>query len=549
MEQKRKILTIDDDHNLRESIVFYFEDCGYLVEEASTGKEGLAKARETEPDVILLDLRMPGMDGIQVLRKIASSAVDIPVIIVSGAADIQDAIEALRHGAWDFKLKPIYDMAILEASVRRAIDHKQLSLENQHYRQYLEEEVKKQTSALREEVALHQKLEQEKLELERQVRKSQKMEALGTLAGGIAHDFNNILTAVLGYAELGQFTISDTDKTMKCLTNITTAGNRAKELVDQILLFCRQSEKNAVSVPIEPLIRETIKLLRASLPSSIQIESRIEPNCPPVIADPSQMHQVLMNLCTNAKHAMPDGGILEIQLQAGTNDSGDEVTTLLVKDSGTGIPPELKERIFEPYFTTKQRKEGTGLGLSVVHGIIQELGGRITVASEVGVGTSFSVELPVAPIWDGKDLSLDKVPDLDEMGGNERILLVDDEEMILVTMKSLLEIYGYNVNFFDDPERALDLFAKDPSSFDLIVTDYSMPNISGVHLAERVHVVRSDIPILLISGYSDLVNSDETAKALGFAGMLSKPFSSRELVSTIRKVFNTAQAPQQENGE
>ncbi|OQY59599.1 MAG: hypothetical protein B6245_05840 [Desulfobacteraceae bacterium 4572_88] len=376
------------------------------------------------------------------------------------------------------------------------------------------------------------------------IRQAQKMEALGTLASGISHDFNNILSAIMGNTELLLLRMPETIPGREKLVSIQKASHRAKDLVRQILAFSRKAEQKPVHIQL--IVREALKLLTASLPSLIEIREQITSEPCMVMADPTQIHQVMMNLCTNAHHAMREkGGVIEVSLSlTDVNAVKPSVppvpepglwVCLSVRDTGHGIPPATLEKIFDPYFTTKKKGVGTGLGLAVVHGIIQSHGGSISVDSEMGKGTVFHVFLPgirgVAPpeIRSPESESLPTAT-------HERILLVDDEEMLLDLGRDTLEDMGYEVVTQSRPENALKIFQEDPNAFDLVITDMTMPRMTGDVLAGEMMRIRPDIPVILCTGFSELTNQ-EKANAMGIRGFLMKPYDIRELIKTIQNAL------------
>ncbi len=384
----------------------------------------------------------------------------------------------------------------------------------------------------------------ERRQLETRLRQSQKMEAIGTLAGGIAHDFNNILSAIIGNTELLQYKNSFKDPEKKKLDNIYTASHRAKDLVGQILLFSRKSEQKRKPVALRLIVKETLKLLKASLPSTIEIRQTMTDESVQVMADPTQIHQILMNLCTNAHHAMMyTGGLLELELSKIdivqgelSNPSGLESggwVKLSVKDTGTGMSPEMLERIFEPYFSTKEKGVGTGLGLAVVHGIVQSYGGIIEVFSQPGEGTAITVFLPRMDL-----LIKEMVPasDLLPLGNNQRILFVDDEIMLIDMEKDALERLKYQVVAASDADEALKIFSSRPDDFDLVITDMTMPKMTGEVLAKQILKIRPEIPIILCTGYSETITK-EKAIAGGIKDFLMKPVKIQVLAETIRNVL------------
>ncbi len=373
---------------------------------------------------------------------------------------------------------------------------------------------------------------------------TQKMEAIGTLAGGIAHDFNNILTPIIGYAEMTQLNIKKSTAEWENLQEIISAGNRAKELVRQILTFSRQKPQEKKPVHLQLLIKETLKLLRSSLPATIEIRESIG-NCNSVSADPTQIHQILMNLFTNAYHAMREtGGILAVSLkemEIGKEDtfvpstlSTGRYARLEIIDTGRGIEKNIKEKIFEPYFTTKPKDEGTGLGLSVVHGIVTSHGGYITVYSEPQQGTTFHIYLPILETIDNQKTTLLKE---DIIGGLERILVVDDEETICQLEEKQLTHLGYRVTTANSGSKAIEIFKKSPLDIDLVVTDMTMPMMTGTDMARILLDIRPNLPILLCTGFSELIDR-EKANALGLKGYLMKPVCRNDLATAVRKTLD-----------
>jgi PAS domain S-box-containing protein len=380
--------------------------------------------------------------------------------------------------------------------------------------------------------------------LEAQLLQAQKMEAIGTLAGGIAHDFNNILSSVIGYTELAIEEVSKGGLLHNNLKEVLRAGRRARDLVKQILAFSRQSDHELRPLEISPIIKETLKLLRASLPSTLEIHQNIGPDLGTVMTDPTHVNQILMNLCTNAAHAMGEnGGTLDVSLEKVDNgtDLGVRFTglspgpylKLTVNDNGHGMAPEVKERIFDPYFTTKEKGEGTGLGLAMVHGIVKSHGGTITVYSEPEMGSTFHVYLPIIETEKDQDTGREKtVPT-----GSERILFVDDEQPIVDIGKQMIEQLGYTVVIRTSSLEALELFRTKPHEFDLIITDMTMPNMTGEELANELMFIRPDIPIILCTGFSRRV-TEKKAKAMGIQAFIMKPILKQELAETIRRVLD-----------
>lgn len=379
--------------------------------------------------------------------------------------------------------------------------------------------------------------------LENQIRQSQKMQAIGTLAGGVAHDFNNILTAILGYAELSQGQCPSDSLLYKNLGEIVKASERAGQLVDQILQFSRQGEKNVSSLQLGLIVKEVLKLLRASLPANIELISDIAPNAY-VKADPTQMHQVIMNLCTNAYQALEGkGGAIHVRLYTRTLSPKEGVeignlqhgsyVCLQVEDTGVGIPPEYLQRIFEPYFTTKKLHEGTGLGLSVVHGIVNDHRGAVTVESIPGKGSCFTVFLPEAAQEEDNRAEQNETASPPREG---HILVVDDEQPIAFYLEQVLSHLGYTVTSCRSSEEAYRLFLSRKGLFDLVLTDMGMPGMTGLELATALKKIREDIPVILCTGYSEQVTADNYEQ-MGLAGFVAKPFSAESVSREVTRIL------------
>jgi PAS domain S-box-containing protein len=376
--------------------------------------------------------------------------------------------------------------------------------------------------------------------LEQQLRQSQKMEAIGTLAGGIAHDFNNILTAILGYAELMRGQVRGQPGVEERLTEISKAGVRAKDLVSQILTFSRRREHMRTPMSLGQAIDEALRLLRAAIPASIDIDAVVDPNLPPVLADATQIHQVVMNLASNAAAAMAGGpgrlrvGCSEVELDAATaadaGVSAGRFVSLSIEDSGCGMPPEILERIFDPFFTTKGPGEGTGLGLSVVHGIVKAHEGAILVDSRVGEGTMFRIYFPA--LSDHEPLH-PRTRTTTHAGHGEHVFCVDDEPALIELLRDQLIALGYRVTAHVSPLEALADFLAHPLDFDVLLTDLTMPGMSGADLAERILKVRPDLPIVMATGYGNVM-TEERARELGLRPLLYKPFTMTVLGDAIQ---------------
>lgn len=653
-EREQTILLIDDDAILRRGLAIYLSDSGYVTIEAENGTAGLERCRESAPDLVLCDLRMPGIDGLDVLGSLVRSNPALPVIIFTGQGVLQDAIAALRRGAWDFLTKPILDYDILDLAIRRALERSRILSENEQYRLHLEEEVERKTADYRASEerlqavldALHgsflllfnedgtvaeapaarelqtrhgvtleqlatgefaemfsekarQKHEDivrdvfrtgtpvsgtvrvkfpqgviwldcsysplrapdgtvmrvlgfardvterrlaeiEAGRLEAQLRQSQKMEALGTLAGGIAHDFNNMLAVILGFCDIA---MADTSgrTTANALREINTAGRRAAELVKQILTFSRRSDVERGPLELAPVVKEALRLLRSSLPASIELTQDIG-RVGSVLANPGQVHQIILNLGSNAYHAMrsQENGRLAVSLGIAHRDDlarfavplGDYVH-LRFEDSGPGIAPDIAEHVFEPFFTTKAVGEGTGMGLAIVHGIVSQYGGAIRLESPPEGGAAFDIFLPRLPSDAPK--AVPHSGDVPRGSGN--ILVVDDEPACMVVAQLLLEDCGYSVTPYTNSIDALACFRAAPDSFDMLVTDQVMPQLSGLSLARAVQLLRPGVPVLLVSGAADLPEGDEAYANTGVRECLPKPLDTNALAEAVLRVL------------
>jgi len=380
--------------------------------------------------------------------------------------------------------------------------------------------------------------------LEAQLQQAQKMESIGTLAGGIAHDLNNILFPIVGYSEMLLEDISEESPFRDSLKKIYNSSLRAKDLVNQILTFSRQETNELKSIKVQSIIKDALKLMRSTIPTTIKIKSYIKADCCEIKADPTQIHQIVMNLTTNAYHAMEEnGGELKVnfkEIEFGEQDLTDLelkpgiYNCLIVADTGVGMDKDLTDKIFDPFFTTKERSKGTGMGLSVVHGIVKNMDGAIHVYSEPGKGTEFHVYFPLAH---AEKVQQETNAGMSIQGGTEHILLVDDEEEILTMGTKILERLGYQVTSFAHSIEALEAFSVNPDEFDLIITDMTMPNLSGDKLSTELIKIRSDIPILLCTGFSETI-SEKNAASLGIKGFLFKPIVMKELAQKIREVLD-----------
>jgi len=415
---------------------------------------------------------------------------------------------------------------------------------------------KKCVFALVSDISERKKEEKEKELIQDQLRKSQKMEAIGFLAGGIAHDFNNILTAILGYTELALYKVEkgDNDKLLDNLKEVNHAGERAKRLISQLLSFCRQTKSKKENTNLKKIIDEAINLLRPTTPATIEIITELGDKPSQIYVDPTQLHQVIMNLCINARYAIEGHGSITIRLGNVTQkdvhcdschqtNKGDFIV-LEINDTGTGIKPEILEHIFEPFFTTKGLGEGTGMGLAMIHGIVHEHDGHIQIESTYGKGTHFKLFFPLTHITEAskapakeviidqsaidKDLNLDK---------SHHIMVVDDEMAIARFLEELLTENGYKVTIFSDSRDALKQFKKQPDNFDLVIADQTMPLMTGLELTESILKLKADMPAILCSGYSDNINEDTISEA-GIKAYFQKPVNTNDLLKKLHQLVS-----------
>ena len=398
--------------------------------------------------------------------------------------------------------------------------------------------------AVKEDITHRKEAEAEKAKLEAQLRRAQKLETIGTLTGGIAHDFNNILTPIMGYTEMAMMDLGETSPLHADLQQVFNSAYRARELVEQILLFSKQEERERHPILLQSLVQEALKLLRPSIPTTVEIQQDIDHSCQAVRADATQMHQVLVNLCTNAWQAMENQvGTLTIELAQITLNKEEarlspflhegEYARLSVKDTGTGIDLSTQERIFEPFFTTKSTDKGTGLGLSVVHGIVRSHRGDIFVDSIPGKGSTFQIFLPTASVPAPAKVSVS--PQIHK--GHERILVVDDDPVVGRLIRKMLSNMGYQVTLISNSLDALKAFEQEPNHYDLLVSDLTMPNLTGIHLADAVQKLRPGFPIIITTGHRESITK-EIQSSNGIKRVISKPIVMKDFSLEIRKVLD-----------
>ncbi|MES2623998.1 MAG: response regulator [Pseudomonadota bacterium] len=517
METSPRILICDDEPLISSSIKNLLEfGSSYQIQTVNNPLEALRLIHENPPDLVIIDVMMPEMTGFQVLDAVNRNIIDTAFIFITGETSIDAAIQAIRKGASDFLRKP-FDPEELIIRVRKVLQQRQMRIENV-------------------------RMEIEKQQLESQLRHSHKMEAIGSLTGGIAHDFNNVLSIIIGNTELAQLCLQKDQAAYPFVDQIHSASMRAKDMIRQLLNFSRKEETDLQPVTLNATVLDSLTLMRASLPSNIVIERDITDTLCTTLADVTQIHQIVYNLCTNSAHAMEvDGGTLTIRLSAVTLEADRAIEIgvkpgnyahLVVSDTGKGIPHEVMGRIFDPYFTTKETGKGTGLGLSVVHGIVKRYGGGIKVASVLNSHTEFHLYFPSID----KQVAVQKEPSQKHKlpGGQERILIVDDENMLVGLWQNMLEQLGYKVTAFTNSAHALTAFRVTPDAFDIMITDMTMPHLSGVDLIRAVKEVRPELPVVLCTGYNKLI-SEANAHTLGIRQVVMKPFGIETLAKVIRQ--------------
>lgn len=653
MPNSPKVLIVDDDLRMCESLKALLSNQGYILKTCNSGKKAIEYLNKDDFDLVLLDIVIPDMDGYQIMDYINNQSPDTPVIVITGHASIKSAIKFIKNGAYDYIRKPFEPEELL-ITVKNGLDHKRLESENgvvnakltrteecykylvknspdiiymldgqgnfkfisnsaerllgfqieqligEHYTtlihdndlekakwsfnerrtgdraasqmelrlkicdasgQFKDCKVGHLTIELKSNGIYDEPIRKEdkkfigthgvirdisdRKQLESQLKQAYKMEAIGTLTGGIAHEFNNILGIILGNTELALDDVPEWNPAHFNLEEIKTAGLRAKNVVRQLLSFIRKTDIKRQPISIIPVVKDALKFLRSTITANIDIRQTIQDTADTVFADPTQINQIMINLCTNAFHAMEEtGGMLNIGIQNVLLDEDSAVlidpeltqgnyVKVTVSDTGPGIAPEIIERIFDPYFTTKEVGKGSGLGLSVVHGIVKIHRGAITVDSELGQGTTFSVFFPVTEeevVTESK--TIEALPT-----GNEKILFVDDEESIVFIMRQMLERLGYQVEVKMNPVEALELFRSGPDQFDLVITDMAMPQMDGDKLVKEILNIRPEMPIILCTGFSEKV-AEENAKELGIKAFAMKPLAIRNLAVVVRKVLD-----------
>jgi signal transduction histidine kinase len=536
-------LVVDDDPVIRRTISRYLSKEGHAVTEAGDGLEGLKRYSANKPGLVLLDLSMPRMGGMEVLARIAADDPDLPVVVISGAGGLDDALKALRSGAWDYLTKPLTDMGVLGHTVAKVLERARLLRENRKHQLFLEQEVRRRTLELER---ANKELVSAQQHLWVQLEQAQRMESLGMLAGGIAHDFNNILASILFSAEMVLETQPEDTPQREDLERIVRVSERGKSLVGRILSYTRAASRRRGRFPVAPAVEETVQFFKPLLPSTIELSIEIDPQAGTVEGDPTQVQQMVMNLVTNAVHALRQTNAPKLCLsvrnvpgpsrrQGGRGaGKGGERIEISVRDNGQGIRPEDLERIFVPRFTTKGDTEGSGLGLYVVRELVAEHKGEIVVESEPGKGTMFTISLPVL----GAQLKRKKnsVPSAARKGG-ETILVAEDDGELSESLVRLLGTLGYRVILAGDGQEALERIESLTGTINLAILDQEMPRLSGTAVCRELMERAPTVPVLLLTGRLEV--PQETLMQTGnVRGVLFKPVGKGQLAEAIRGVLD-----------
>jgi DNA-binding response OmpR family regulator len=514
----KKILVISSKNGELNTISSFLKDVvpGGLIISALSGIEGLENAKAESPGIVLLDLGIEGMNQYEVCKRLKSdnATKHIPVLLMTDTlSDALSFVKGLEVGADGFFQKPI-DKSELTAQVNMVMSIN--------------------------------RLKKEKAELKQQLRQAQKMEAIGTLAGGIAHEFNNILFPIIGYTEMCMYDVPENSKTQKNLAAVLKAADRAKELIQQIQNFSTKERNKRKKLKIQYIIKESLKLLRASLPSTIDMRQEIDKNCGPVSADPSEIQQILMNLCANAYQAMEEkGGAMEFTLSEIHSDACDILSEvglssrsylkLAVIIKGPGLEHAEAKYIFDPDYRINDRNDGAEKGLGIVYEIVHSYGGKVHVCPIPNQGITANIYLPLIDTPSGNMPEISA--EVQMPFGDERLLLVDDEEDIIEMMHLMLERLGYRVDSTTSSIEALDRFRQKPETFDMVISDQIMPHMTGTELISKLRLTRSDIPVILCTGFDEEIAKDH-AEQLGIGALIVKPVRSAEIAGKIRDVLD-----------
>ncbi|MGA7145336.1 MAG: response regulator [Desulfobacterales bacterium] len=517
----KKILVISPENGELNTISGFLKDVvpGGPVVFTQSGTEGLKNAKAESPEIVLLDFGIKEMDRYEVCKKLKSDHITkhIPILMMTDTvSDAKSYIQGLEAGADGFFQKPI-DKSELTAQMNMALRIN--------------------------------RLEKEKAELKQQLQQAHKMEAIGTLAGGIAHEFNNILFPIIGYTEMCMFDVPENSKAHKNLSAVLKAADRAKELIQQIQNFSTKEECKRKNLKIQYVIKESLKLLRASLPSTIDIRQEIDKTCGPVSADPSEIQQIIMNLSANAYQVMEEkGGVMEFALSEMPLDSGDFLSEvglsagsylkLAVIVKGAGLEHAEAKYIFDPYHRIRDDSEGGVTGLGIIYDIVHRYGGKVQVGSIANQGITVDIYLPVI---DTPSVNISEMSAEAQMPfGHERLLLVDDEEDIIEMMHALFEELGYRVDSTTSSIDALDRFRKNPETYDMVISNLTMPQMTGMELIRRLRLFRPDIPVIVCTGFDEKIAKDQAAQ-LGIDALVIKPVRIAKIAGKIRDILDRDQ--------
>jgi signal transduction histidine kinase len=529
------VAVVDDDELVRSTITAYLEDSGYKVSTAANGQEGLELYEQLQPDIVLLDLRMPIMDGFALLQAVRQRSPEVPIIVISGTGVICEAINAMKMGAWDFITKPIQDMEVLDHVLERALERRRLMRENRRYQERLEEMVEEKTRQLEDELRA-------RLEAEEKFQRAQRMEAIGQLASGIAHDFNNVLTAIRGNAELARLEVDGSGVAAKMLEEIQLASSRATDLTRKLLSFGRRGATHA-RIDVNAICSEVAAMIRPMLDRNIDIELRLADEPLWVQGDATALHSVLLNLVVNARDAMPDGGRLSLMTELLGHPAGREVdggaeswVKLSVADTGCGMDEETCKHMFEPFYTTKDQGKGTGLGLVAVLDCVQNHDGQLTVKSRPGEGSTFEVRLPAASAGRPKPTKRSEILSNPE-SGSANILIVDDEEIIRNYASRVLRRLGYAVWEAADGLDALRKLESVEPGFDVVLLDMNMPRAGGTEILDHIPECSPRSRVVICTGYADSAFRKETPPCV--AGFLAKPFGMAEVKEAVVRALSS----------
>lgn len=543
---KSSIMIVDDQVENIQYLENLLGKFGFEILPAKDAEEVFRALETTLPDIILLDVIIPDTDGFEICRQIKQNPAtrDIPVILMTDLSESIDKVTGIELGASDYINKPFNDQEVL-TRLKNQFVMRQLHLQLEKTREALKKsagmppmELEKSYEQLKKELAEQKRMEQI-------LKQARKMEAISTLSRGIAHDFNNILSIIIGYCELATLEPLPEDSAVEsCLEKINDAAFRARELVQNLLTFCHETEQEKTRIKPAPLITYVIKSFEKTIPDNIEIIKELEEDTGTVLADPALIHQMLMNLLRNAGQAMHEkGGRISIRLQQTTLDAEQTAelpnlipgpyVSITICDTGPGMDPEILDRIFDPYFTTREPGEGKGLGMSVALGIATGLGGTIRVESHIGKGSSFEILLPCKLT---RQTTAQAAPDSIMPTGSGTVLFIDDEESLVDFGTAVLEKSGYTVQGFTSSVEALETIQKDPGKFDLIITDHIMPKLHGLDLARMINELREDLPILLCTG----TKSDELtehARTVGVVNVIQKPVPMKKLINAINAIL------------